>query len=117
MHNIEVSHVTISTMLENMCYSKQANRKMLQIGEPHPDRNAQFEFIDKKAKKFIKIGEPVISVDTKKKETIGNFKNPGQEYRQSNDTRKALDHDFPIKELGKIAPYGVLLRLINKLIM
>ena len=53
------------------------------------------------------MGEPVISVDTKKKENIGNFKNHGQEYRRSKDPRKVLDHDFPIKELGKISPYGV----------
>ena len=106
-HNIEVSHVTVGEILECLGYSKQANQKMLQLGKPHPDRNAQFEFINKKAKEFIEIGEPVISVDTKKKENIGNFKNPGQEYRQSKDPRKVLDHDFPIKELGKIAPYGV----------
>jgi transposase len=106
-HNIKASHVTIGTILESLGYSKQANQKMLQVGEPHPDRNAQFEFIDKKAKRFIEIGEPVISVDTKKKENIGNFKNSGQEYRAKKDPRKVLDHDFPVKELGKIAPYGV----------
>jgi transposase len=106
-HNIKASHVTVGAILEGLGYSKQANQKMLQVGEPHPDRNVQFEFIDKKAKEFIEIGEPVISVDTKKKENIGNFKNPGQEYRQNNDPHKVLDHDFPIKELGKIAPYGV----------
>jgi len=106
-HNIKASHVTIGAILESLGYSKQSNQKMLQVGEPHPDRNAQFEFIDKKAKEFIKIGEPVISVDTKKKENIGNFKNHGQEYRRNKDPRKVLDHDFPIEELGKIAPYGV----------
>jgi hypothetical protein len=90
-----------------MGYSKQANQKMLQIGEPHPDRNAQFEYINARAKEFIAAGEPVISVDTKKKENIGNFKNPGAEYRKAKDPRKVLDHDFPIEELGKIAPYGV----------
>jgi len=106
-HNIITSHVTVGAILEAMGYSKRTNQKMLQVGEPHPDRNAQFEFIDKKTKEFIDAGEPVISVDTKKKENIGNFKNPGQEYRRSNDPRKVLDHDFPIEELGKIAPYGV----------
>jgi len=106
-YNIKASHVTVGAILESLGYSKQANQKMLQVGEPHPDRNAQFEFIDKKAKEFIEIGEPVISVDTKKKENIGNFKNPGQEYCPNKDPRKVLDHDFPIKELGKIAPYGV----------
>jgi len=106
-HNITASHVTIGAILENLGYSKQANQKMLQVGKPHPDRGAQFEFINDKAEAFIKAGEPVISVDTKKKENIGNFKNPGQEYRMHKDPRKVLDHDFPIKELGKIAPYGI----------
>jgi len=106
-YNIKTSHVTVGQILESLGYSKQANQKMLQVGQAHPDRNAQFEFIDKKAKKFIKTGEPVISVDTKKKENIGNFKNPGLEYRRNKDPRKVLDHDFPFKELGKIAPYGV----------
>ena len=80
---------------------------MLQVGEPHPDRNRQFEFINSKAENFLRQGLPVISVDTKKKENIGNFKNNGQEYRKSGDPRKVLDHDFPIPELGKVAPYGV----------
>jgi hypothetical protein len=106
-HNIKASHVTIGAILESLGYSKQGNQKMLQIGKPHPDRNEQFEFINEKAKEFIKLGEPVISVDTKKKENIGNFMNPGREYRRKNDPRKVLDHDFPIKELGKISPYGV----------
>jgi hypothetical protein len=102
-----VSHVTVGSILEDMGYSKQTNQKMLQVGEAHPDRNAQFEYINGKAKKFIAKGEPVISVDTKKKENIGNFKNNGQEYRPAKTPRKVLDHDFPIEELGKIAPYGI----------
>ena len=103
----KITHVTVGSILEDMGYSKQANQKMLQVGKPHPDRNAQFEYINNKAREFIELGEPVISVDTKKKEIIGNFKNPGQEYRRSKDPRIVLDHDFPIKELGKISPYGV----------
>jgi hypothetical protein len=103
----KVTHVTVGSILEDMGYSKQANQKMLQVGEPHPDRNAQFEYISEKAREFIELGEPVISVDTKKKENIGNFKNPGQEYRKSKDPRKVLDHDFPIEELGKVSPYGI----------
>ena len=87
-YNINASHVTVGAILEDLGYSKQGNQKMLQIGNPHPDRNAQFEFINKKAKEFIEVGEPVISVDTKKKENIGNFKNPGQEYRRSKDPRR-----------------------------
>lgn len=106
-HGISASHMTIGSILESLGYSKQANQKMQQVGKPHPDRNAQFEFINAKAEAYIKAGEPVISVDTKKKENIGNFKNAGQEYRRSKDPRKVLDHDFPLKELGKIAPYGV----------
>ena len=99
--------MTISIMLDSMDYSKQQNQKMLQVGEQHPDRNAQFEHINDTAAEYIKAGVPVISVDTKKKENIGNFKNNGQEYCHKKNPRKVLDHDFPIEELGKIAPYGV----------
>lgn len=106
-YDIPVSHVTIGAILEDLGYSKQANQKMLQVGQPHPDRNSQFEYINQTAKEFTDAGEPVISVDTKKKENIGNFKNPGQEYRRSKEPREVLDHDFPMKELGKISPYGV----------
>ena len=104
---IKVSHETVGKILDSMEYSKQGNQKMLQVGEPHPDRNAQFEHINKIAGEYLKAGDPVISVDTKKKENIGNFKNNGQEYRKKKDPRKVLDHDFPLKELGKISPYGV----------
>jgi len=104
---VSVSYKTISKILDSMGYSKQANQKMLQVGESHPDRNAQFEHINKTAKEYLDAGDPVISVDTKKKENIGNFKNNGQEYRPNKDPRKVLDHDFPLEELGKISPYGV----------
>ena len=90
-----------------MGYSKQLNQKMLQTGEPHPDRNDQYDHISITAYNYISWGEPVISVDTKKKEMIGNFKNNGREYKPIKQPRKVLDHDFPIKELGKIAPYGI----------
>ena len=104
---VNISHETVGKILEAIGYSKQANQKMLQVGESHPDRNAQFEHINKKSAEYIRTGDPVISVDTKKKEKIGNFKNNGQEYRYQGDARKVLDHDFPIEELGKISPYGV----------
>jgi len=104
---VQVSYKTIGRILDSMDYSKQANQKMLQVGEPHPDRNAQFEHINDTAAKYLMAGDPVISVDTKKKENIGNFKNNGQEYRPKKDPRKVLDHDFPLEELGKISPYGV----------
>jgi transposase len=104
---ITASYKTVGKILDALDYSKQANQKMLQAGEPHPDRNAQFEHINGTAAKYLKAGDPVISVDTKKKENIGNFKNGGQEYRHKKDPRKVLDHDFPLEELGKISPYGV----------
>ncbi|GHU15545.1 hypothetical protein FACS189449_13230 [Alphaproteobacteria bacterium] len=80
-YGISVSHVKVGMLLKTMGYSKQVNQKMLQLGEPHPNRNAQFEHINATATEYMKLGEPVISVDTKKKENIGNFKNSGQEYR------------------------------------
>jgi hypothetical protein len=104
---IIISYVTVGEILDAMGYSKQANQKMLQVGAVHPDRNAQFEHINNTASKYIAEGIPVISVDAKKKENIGNFKNNGQEYRRKGDPRKVLDHDFPLDTLGKIAPYGV----------
>lgn len=77
-----VSFSSVGNILEKLGYSKQANQKMLQVGKAHPDRNQQFEFINSKAARFLKQGLPVISVDTKKKENIGNFKNNGLEYRK-----------------------------------
>jgi transposase len=103
----DISHDTIGNVLKEMGYSLQQNQKMLQLGEPHPDRNAQFEYINKKCGEFMRQGQPVISVDTKKKECIGNFKNGGAEYSKEKKPIKVFDHDFPIKELGKVAPYGV----------
>ena len=104
---VYVSIETIARILDELRYSLQGNKKMLQVGKPHPDRNEQFGFINDMAKLFIFNGQPVISVDTKKKENIGNFENNGKEYRKSKDPREVLDHDFMIKELGKVAPYGV----------
>ena len=68
---------------------------MEQVGSQHPNRDEQFQYINNKATEFIAAGLPVISVDTKKKELIGNFKNNGQEYRPCKDQRKVLDHAFP----------------------
>jgi len=103
----EISHDTVGNLLKELGYSLQLNQKMLQTGVPHPDRDAQFEFINNKSGEFIKKGQPVISVDTKKKELIGNLKNSGAEYSKKKNPTKVLDHDFPIKELGKVASYGV----------
>lgn len=106
-YGIKVSHTVVASELEKMGYSKQLNQKMLQVGKPHPDRNAQFEYINATSNEYISKGIPVISIDCKKKENLGNFKNNGKEYRHSKDPRKVLDHDFLIKELGTVAPYGI----------
>jgi transposase len=103
----DVNHDTVGKMLKELGYSLQQNQKMLQLGEPHPDRDEQFRFINKKSLEFIRQGQPVISVDTKKKELVGNFISEGAEYSKKKSPTRVLDHDFPIKELGKVAPYGV----------
>ena len=102
-----ISHDTIGNILKEMGYSLQQNQKMLQLGESNPDRDEQFKYISKKSCEFIEKDLPVISVDTKKKELIGNFKNGGAEYCKKRTPVQVLDHDFPIKELGKVAPYGI----------
>ena len=99
----------VSRLLEELGYSKQQNQKMLQVGAPHPDRDVQFKYINQKAQEFLDASDPVISIDTKKKELIGNFKNNGAEYRPAKKPREVLDHDFEIPNLGKVAPYGVYL--------
>ena len=104
---IKVSQNIVSRALDALGYSKQQNQKMYQVGEQHPDRDAQFCFINETSAEFLSKGEPVISIDTKKKENVGNFKNNGAEYRPVNNPRRVLDHDFPLPELGKVAPYGV----------
>ena len=104
---ITVSQNVVSRALDTLGYSKQQNQKMYQVGKQHPDRDAQFHFINETSSEFLTNGEPVISVDTKKKENVGNFKNAGAEYRPSKSARKVLDHDFPLPELGKVSPYGV----------
>ena len=80
---------------------------MKQVGVESPDRDAQFKHINGTAKQYITVGNPVISIDCKKKENIGNFKNTGSEYQPKNHPKMVLDHDFPLPELGKAAPYGI----------
>ena len=101
-----ISHATVGTLLDQAGYSLQANRKTRE-GKSHPDRNAQFEYIHQLVKKFQARGQPVISVDTKKKELVGDFKNGGREYRPHGDPARVRTHDFPDPELGKAIPYGV----------
>ena len=106
-YGITVSQNVVSRALDALGYSKQQNQKMYQVGGQHPDRDAQFRFINETSSEFLANGEPVISIDTKKKENVGNFKNDGAEYRPAKNPRKVLDHDFPFPELGKVSPYGV----------
>lgn len=103
----EIGSDTIGDILKENGYSLQLNQKMLQAGEEHPDRDAQFRFINEKSLEFISQNEPVISVDAKKKELVGNFKNNGRTYNKEKNPTKVLDHDFPMKELGKVTPYGI----------
>jgi transposase len=102
-----ISDTTIAEILKTQGYSLQANRKELAITPSHADRNSQFEYINKTAIEHMGANQPVISIDAKKKENIGNFKNNGAEYSRKGEAVKVLDHDFPIKELGKATPYGV----------
>ncbi|HEY3619103.1 MAG TPA: ISAzo13 family transposase [Candidatus Sulfotelmatobacter sp.] len=101
-----VSHRMVAELLTKLRYGLQGNRKTLEGGK-HPDRNEQFEFINERAKVALQQGQPVISVDTKKKELVGNYKNGGKDYRQQRKPVEVKVHDFIDKELGKAAPYGV----------
>jgi hypothetical protein len=97
---------TVAELLHEMEYSLQANKKTIE-GTTHPDRNAQFEHINSRATEYLAEGQPVISVDTKKKELVGRFRNAGREVRPKGNPEKVLVHDFIIPELGRAAPYGV----------
>jgi Rhodopirellula transposase DDE domain len=100
------SHQTVAARLQTLGYSLQANRKTLE-GSQHPDRNAQFEYLNQKVQQYLAGGQPVISVDTKKKELVGDFKNGGRERRPKGEPEPVRVHDFEIPALGKVAPYGV----------
>ena len=99
-----VSQRLVGKLLRELDYSCQANRKTRE-GSNHPDRNAQFEHINTTVQAAIAAGEPAISVDTKKKELVGDFKNNGRELRRTGDPEPVRVHDFKIPELGKVAPY------------
>ncbi len=101
-----VSPSTVGRLLKAAGYSLQGNRKTKEGGD-HPDRNAQFEHINATVRAFQRRGQPVISVDTKKKELVGEFKNGGREWRPCGEPEEVLVHDFMDKELGKAIPYGV----------
>jgi len=103
-HN--ASHTLVKQILNEEKYSMQGNRKDREKGSP-VDRNAQFEHINEVAKKHIELGEPVISIDSKKKELIGDFKNSGREWRPKGNPEVVQVHDFVDKRLGKVNPFGI----------
>ena len=102
----QVSSTKIGQLLRSQGYSLQANRKTIE-GKQHPDRDAQFEHINKRVRAFLRTGHPAISIDTKKKEPLENMKNAGRTYRLKGDPKGVTTHDFPDRKLGKAVPYGV----------
>jgi len=98
--------MTVGRILNKLNYRLQAVRKT-QEGSTHPDRNEQFEYINATASSYLRRRQPVISVDTKKKELVGDFKNSGREYQPKGTPEKVLVHDFPDDSIGKAIPYGV----------
>ncbi len=101
-----VSPRTVASLLREDGYSLQGNRKTREGGQ-HPDRDAQFDFLNAQVKRFLKRGQPAISVDTKKKELVGDFKNAGRQWRPQGQPEEVRVHDFQDKTLGKVVPYGV----------
>ena len=102
----QVSYRTVARLLQDLGYSLQANRKTRE-GKQHPDRDAQFEYINKKVRSFQRRGQPVISVDAKKRELLGDFKQAGREWQPTGKPESVRTHDFKDKELGVGIPYGV----------
>ncbi len=103
----KVSSSTIPKLLEELKYCRHFNRKTKEGGK-HPDRDAQFEYINAKAEAFQATDQPVISIDAKKKELLGEFKNGGSDYGPQGQPIEVNTHDFEDKELGKFVPYGIL---------
>jgi len=101
-----VSQRTVCDLLAEMGYSLQSTRKSRE-GAKHADRDAQFQYIDQRVKEFLRASQPVISVDTKKKELVGDFKNQGREWQPKGQAEKVRVHDFADARLGKVTPYGV----------
>jgi hypothetical protein len=101
-----VSHEKVAQLLWKSGYSLQGNRKT-EEGEDHPDRDAQFRHINREVRRALKQGEPVISVDTKKKELVGNFENKGRQWRQKMTAEQVQGHDFPDPKLPRAFPYGI----------
>jgi len=101
-----ISRTVVGELLRESGYTLQANRKVRE-GKQNPDRDAQFRYINQRVRRQLKNKQPAISVDTKKKELVGDFKNPGHEWRPKGDPERVRVHDFRIPEKGKAIPYGV----------
>lgn len=104
--NYDISPTSTGQLLQELGYSLQANKKSLERGS-HPDRNKQFELINDRVKVLQEASAPCLSVDTKKKENIGNYKNNGKEFQPKGRPLEVNGHDFPNKKLGKVIPYGI----------
>ena len=102
----QISHTVVGELLKSQKFSLQANSKTRE-GDSHPDRDAQFTYINASVSRALAAQQPVISVDTKKKELVGDFKNAGREWRPQGEPEEVRVHDFLIKELGRAVPYGV----------
>lgn len=102
----QVSHTVVGEMLKYLGYSLQSNQKANE-GSDHPDRDEQFNYINTLSENYISNNLPVISVDTKKKELVGEYKNNGKEWQPKGQPERVKDHDFPDKKLGKAVPYGI----------
>jgi Rhodopirellula transposase DDE domain len=107
-----ISHTVVGELLRQQKFSLQANRKTRE-GDDHPDRDAQFAYINQSVTAALAAQQPVISVDTKKKELVGDFKNAGREWRPQGEPEEVRVHDFLIKELGRAVPYGIYDRAAN----
>ena len=105
-HGHSVSDQTVAELLRALDYRLQANRKTLE-GDDHPDRDAQFQHINRKVRSFQRHGQPVVSMDGKKKELVGSYKNPGRRWEPRGHPTQVKSKDFPDKRRGKVAPYGV----------
>jgi hypothetical protein len=101
----EVSHVTVARCLRELGYSLQANVKAIE-GTQHPDRDAQFRYLNQEVRRFVRHHDPVVSVDTKKKELVGKFDNRGRRWQSTGDAEAVNVHDFPAQGVGKAIPYG-----------
>jgi hypothetical protein len=103
---LKISHTTVAQTLHGLGYSLQGNKKA-EEGNQHPDRNSQFEYINRSVQKEMKDDNPVISVDTKKKELVGNYKNNGRNWLKQGTAPRVNGHDFPGPEVPRAFPYGI----------